>query len=107
MIYHNFFGQLIYHIQKFIIINKSIEDILELASSLGVLTSLVAQPMHFLPAYAFIAQEFTTQAALYTNQQYIAGFIMTGVFAHGAYDKNTHYFHSIRALNSHILLNKA
>ncbi|XP_059064789.1 photosystem I P700 chlorophyll a apoprotein A2-like [Cryptomeria japonica] len=37
-----------------------------------------------LPAYAFIAQDFTTQAALYTHHQYIAGFIMTGAFAHGA-----------------------
>jgi hypothetical protein len=32
-------------------------------------------------AYAFIAQDFTTQAALYTHHQYIAGFIMTGAFA--------------------------
>ncbi|KAJ9535087.1 hypothetical protein OSB04_un001837, partial [Centaurea solstitialis] len=37
-----------------------------------------------LPPYAFIAQDFTTQAALYTHHQYIAGFIMTGAFAHGA-----------------------
>jgi hypothetical protein len=27
---------------------------------------------------------FTTQAALYTHHQYIAGFIMTGAFTHGA-----------------------
>uniref|UniRef100_A0A453LIE0 NADH-quinone oxidoreductase subunit D domain-containing protein n=1 Tax=Aegilops tauschii subsp. strangulata TaxID=200361 RepID=A0A453LIE0_AEGTS len=33
---------------------------------------------------AFIAQDFTTQAALYTHHQYIAGFIMTGAFTHGA-----------------------
>ncbi|KAG6555106.1 hypothetical protein Mapa_003141 [Marchantia paleacea] len=37
-----------------------------------------------LPPYAFLAQDFTTQAALYTHHQYIAGFIMTGAFAHGA-----------------------
>ncbi|KAK8554283.1 hypothetical protein V6N12_031248 [Hibiscus sabdariffa] len=43
-----------------------------------------AQHMYSLPAYAFIAQDFTTQAALYTHHQYIAGFIMTGAFAHGA-----------------------
>ncbi|KAL2225636.1 UNVERIFIED_CONTAM: Photosystem I chlorophyll a apoprotein A2, partial [Sesamum indicum] len=49
-----------------------------------VITSLVAQHMYSLPAYAFIAQDFTTQAALYTHHQYIAGFIMTGAFAHGA-----------------------
>ncbi|TMX05607.1 hypothetical protein EJD97_015567 [Solanum chilense] len=52
-------------------------------ASLGVITSLVAQHMYSLPAYAFIAQDFTTQAALYTHHQYIAGFIMTRDFAHG------------------------
>jgi photosystem I P700 chlorophyll a apoprotein A2 len=31
-----------------------------------------------------LAQDFTTQAALYTHHQYIAGFIMCGAFAHGA-----------------------
>ncbi|PWA76739.1 photosystem I P700 apoprotein A2, plastid [Artemisia annua] len=45
---------------------------------------MVAQHMYSLPAYAFIAQDFTTQAALYTHHQYIAGFIMTGAFALGA-----------------------
>ncbi|MBA0882024.1 hypothetical protein Goshw_015720, partial [Gossypium schwendimanii] len=40
--------------------------------------------MYSLPAYAFIAQDFTTQTALYTHHQYIVGFIMTGAFAHGA-----------------------
>ena len=34
-----------------------------------------------LPPYAFIAQDFTTQAALYTHHQYIAGFIMTGAIS--------------------------
>ncbi|KAJ9535618.1 hypothetical protein OSB04_un001244 [Centaurea solstitialis] len=66
-------------------INNSIHFQLGLAlASLGVITSLVAQHMYSLPAYAFIAQDFTTQAALYTHHQYIAGFIMTGAFAHGA-----------------------
>lgn len=60
-------------------INNSIHFQLGLAlASLGVITSLVAQHMYSLPAYAFIAQDFTTQAALYTHHQYIAGFIMTG-----------------------------
>ncbi|KAI3776153.1 hypothetical protein L1987_45921 [Smallanthus sonchifolius] len=36
-------------------------------ASLGVFYFLVAQQMYSLPAYAFIAQDFTTQAALYTN----------------------------------------
>ncbi len=40
--------------------------------------------MYSLPAYAFIAQDLTTEGALYTHHQYIAGFIMTGAFAHGA-----------------------
>ncbi|KAL5747046.1 hypothetical protein ACOSQ2_024343 [Xanthoceras sorbifolium] len=66
-------------------INNSLHFQLGLAlASLGVITSLVAQHMYSLPAYAFIAQDFTTQAALYTHHQYIVGFIMTGAFAHGA-----------------------
>jgi photosystem I P700 chlorophyll a apoprotein A2 len=51
---------------------------------LGVVTSLVAQHMYSLPSYAFIARDYTTQAALYTHHQYIAGFLMLGAFAHGA-----------------------
>jgi hypothetical protein len=39
--------------------------------------------MYSLPPYAFLAQDFTTQASLYTHHQYIAGFIMCGAFAHG------------------------
>ena len=72
-------------VKAFMIINKSIHFQLDLAlASIGVITSLVAQHMYSLPAYAFMAQDFTTQAALYTHHQYIAGFIMTGAFAHGA-----------------------
>ncbi|KAF4382094.1 hypothetical protein F8388_001239 [Cannabis sativa] len=56
--------------------NFGIRHSLALAS-LGVITSLVAQHMYSLPTYAFIAQDITTQAALYTHHQYIAGFIMT------------------------------
>jgi photosystem I P700 chlorophyll a apoprotein A2 len=40
--------------------------------------------MYSLPPYAFIARDYTTQAALYTHHQYIAGFLMVGAFAHGA-----------------------
>jgi hypothetical protein len=66
-------------------INNSMPFPLGLAlASLGVLTSLVAQHMYSLPAYAFIAQDLTTPAALYTHHQDIAGFIMTGAFAHRA-----------------------
>jgi photosystem I P700 chlorophyll a apoprotein A2 len=53
-------------------------------AALGVVTSLVAQHMYSLPPYAFMAKDFTTQAALYTHHQYIAGFLMLGAFAHGA-----------------------
>ena len=53
-------------------------------AALGVATSLTAQHMYALPAYAFLANNFATQAALYTHHQYIAGFLMVGAFAHGA-----------------------
>lgn len=66
-------------------LNNSLHFQLALAlASLGVVTSLVAQHMYSLPPYAFIAKDYTTQAALYTHHQYIAGFIMVGAFAHGA-----------------------
>ncbi len=53
-------------------------------AALGVVTSLVAQHMYSMPSYAFIAKDYTTQAALYTHHQYIAIFLMVGAFAHGA-----------------------
>ncbi len=53
-------------------------------ASLGVITSLVAQHMYAMPPYVFMTKDFTTQAALYTHHQYIAGFLMVGAFAHGA-----------------------
>ncbi|CAN6455230.1 unnamed protein product [Victoria cruziana] len=66
-------------------INNLIHFQLGLAlASLGVITSLVAQHMYSLPAYTFIAQDFTTQVTLYTHHQYITGFIMIGLFAHRA-----------------------
>ena len=66
-------------------INNSLHFQLGLAlAALGVVTSLVAQHMYSLPPYVFLAQDFTTQASLYTHHQYIAGFIMVGAFAHGA-----------------------
>ncbi|WP_204105609.1 MULTISPECIES: photosystem I core protein PsaB [Spirulina sp. CCY15215] len=51
---------------------------------LGVVTSLVAQHMYSMPSYVFIARDYTTQAALFTHHEYIAGFLMVGAFAHGA-----------------------
>ncbi|MGL5808237.1 MAG: photosystem I core protein PsaB, partial [Xenococcaceae cyanobacterium] len=66
-------------------VNNSLHFQLGLAlASLGVVTSLVAQHMYAMPPYAFIAKDYTTQAALYTHHQYIAGFLMVGAFAHGA-----------------------
>ena len=66
-------------------LNNSLHFQLALAlASLGTITSLVAQHMYSLPSYAFIAKDYTTQAALYTHHQYIAGFLMVGAFAHGA-----------------------
>nr|UXD06253.1 photosystem I P700 apoprotein A2 [Eutreptia sp. CCAC 1914B] len=66
-------------------VNDSLHFQLGLAlASLGVITSMVAQHMYSLPPYAFLSQDYTTMAALYTHHQYIAGFIMTGAFAHGA-----------------------
>ena len=66
-------------------VNNSLHFQLGLAlASLGTITSLVAQHMYAMPSYAFISQDHTTQAALYTHHQYIAGFLMVGAFAHGA-----------------------
>jgi photosystem I P700 chlorophyll a apoprotein A2 len=53
-------------------------------AALGTVTSLVAQHMYAMPPYAFMAKDYTTQAALYTHHQYIAGFLILGAFAHGA-----------------------
>ncbi|MEL7085785.1 MAG: photosystem I core protein PsaB [Cyanobacteria bacterium J06597_1] len=66
-------------------INNSLHFQLGLAlASLGVVTSLVAQHMYALPSYVYMHSDYTTQAALYTHHQYIAGFLMVGAFAHGA-----------------------
>ena len=53
-------------------------------AALGTALSLVAQHMYALPPYAFMGQDYTTQAALYTHHQYIAVFFMIGAFAHAA-----------------------
>ena len=66
-------------------VNNSLHFQLGLAlAALGTICSLVAQHTYSLPAYAYLAQDFTTQASLYTHHQYIAGFLMCGAFAHGA-----------------------
>nr|YP_009139321.1 P700 apoprotein A2 of photosystem I [Lepidodinium chlorophorum]BAR72295.1 P700 apoprotein A2 of photosystem I [Lepidodinium chlorophorum] len=66
-------------------INNSLHFQLGLAlARTGTVCSMVAQHIYSLPPYAFLAQDFTTQRALYTHHQYISGFIMCGAFAHGA-----------------------
>jgi photosystem I P700 chlorophyll a apoprotein A2 len=66
-------------------VNDSLHFQLGLAlASVGTITSLVAQHIYSLPPYAFLAQDFTSQAALYVHHQYISGFIICGAFAHGA-----------------------
>ena len=53
-------------------------------STLGIITSLVAQHMYALPPYVFLNDDLLTVVNLYVHHQYIAGFIMVGAFAHGA-----------------------
>jgi photosystem I P700 chlorophyll a apoprotein A2 len=53
-------------------------------AGLGVATSLTAQHMYALPAYAFISSDYLAQVSLYVHHQFIAGFLMAGAFAHGA-----------------------
>ncbi len=73
------------HIGLFETITNSLHIQLGLAlASLGVVTSLTAQHMYALTPYAYLSKDFTTEAALYTHHQYIAGFLMVGAFAHGA-----------------------
>jgi len=73
------------HTGLFDTVNNSLHFQLGLAlASVGVMCSLTAQHMYSMPPYAFLAQDFTTMAALYSHHQYIAGFIMCGAFAHGA-----------------------
>ena len=73
------------HTGLFDTVNNSLHFQLGLAlASVGVVCSLTAQHMYSMPPYAFLAQDFTTMAALYSHHQYIAGFIMCGAFAHGA-----------------------
>ena len=74
-------------------------------ASLGVAASLTAQHIYALTPYAFLSKDFTTEAALYTHHQYIAGFLMVGAFAHGAiffvrdYDDRNSYNETINIDN--------
>jgi photosystem I P700 chlorophyll a apoprotein A2 len=73
------------HRHLYTTVNDSLHFQLGLAlASSGRLSSLVAQHIYALPPYAFIAQDYTTQSALYTHHQYIAGFCISGAFSHGS-----------------------
>jgi photosystem I P700 chlorophyll a apoprotein A2 len=73
------------HIGLFETITNSLHMQLGLAlACLGVATSLTAQHMYALNSICILSKDFTTEAALYTHHQYIAGFLMVGAFAHGA-----------------------
>jgi photosystem I P700 chlorophyll a apoprotein A2 len=73
------------HVGLFETITNSLHMQLGLAlACLGVASSLTAQHMYALTPYAYLSKDFTTEAALYTHHQYIAGFLMVGAFAHGA-----------------------
>ena len=51
-------------------VNNSLHFQLGLAlAALGTICSLVAHHMGALPSYAYIARDYTTQAALYTHHQ--------------------------------------
>jgi photosystem I P700 chlorophyll a apoprotein A2 len=64
------------HTGLFETITNSLHMQLGLAlASLGA-TSLTAQHMYALTPYAFMSKDFTTEAALYTHHQYIAGFLI-------------------------------
>jgi photosystem I P700 chlorophyll a apoprotein A2 len=73
------------HARLYHTLNDSLHFQLALAlRSAGVSSSVVAQHIYAIPPYAFLAQDYTAQAALYTHHQYISGFIIRGSFVHGA-----------------------
>ena len=81
---HTIFNNRFNHKGLYNTVNTCLNLQLSLAlAAVGTVCSLVAQHMYSLPAYAYIGQDFVTQAALYTHHQYIAGFIMCGAFVHG------------------------
>nr|YP_003795270.2 photosystem I P700 chlorophyll a apoprotein A2 [Chromera velia]ADJ66512.2 photosystem I P700 chlorophyll a apoprotein A2 [Chromera velia] len=52
-------------------------------SVFSTLSSLTAQHIYALPVYAYLNQDFLSQAALYVHHQYIAGLLIMGGFVHG------------------------
>ena len=73
------------HFNLHAIVSNSLNLQLALAlAAISTVTSLTAQHMYALPAFAFIGLDIITQATLYTHHQYIAGILMMGAFAHGS-----------------------
>lgn len=53
-------------------------------SGQGVITSLVAQHMYSIPAYVYLASDYTTVVALYVHHQWISSILMLGSLTHRA-----------------------
>jgi photosystem I P700 chlorophyll a apoprotein A2 len=53
-------------------------------SAVSVTTSLVAQHMYSIPAYVYLASDYTTVVALYVHHQWIASILMLGSLTHAA-----------------------
>ena len=89
---HSIFDNKFNHKGLYETVNSCLNLQLALAlAGVGTVCSLVAQHTYSLPAYAYLSQDYVTQAALYTHHQYIAGFILCGAFAHGAIFLVTEY----------------
>jgi len=51
---------------------------------LGSLTIIVAQHMHAMPPYPYLATDYPTQLSIFTHHMWIGGFLVVGAGAHGA-----------------------
>ena len=77
-------------------VNNSLHFQLGLAlASVGTICSMVAQHIYSLPPYAFLAQDFTTQAALYAHHQYIAGSGLTSGFVLTSFGMMSKTYYSV------------
>ena len=53
-------------------------------ASLGTASSFTANHLDAFTVYAFLCDDLVAMSALFTHHQYIAGFLVSGAFAHGA-----------------------
>ncbi len=53
-------------------------------SGLGVVTSVVAQHLYSLPAYIYLASEYTTVIGIYVHHQWIGSILMLGSLTHAS-----------------------